>query len=126
MIGDSRLARIAGRRPKSMPVSDAMPSAVPTAHTGIFAGSGVQVAIPVASTQPMSIPTAAPIAVKADASTRNCHRISLLVAPTAFRTPISLVLSVTLMSMIPITPTPPTSRPADESANMTKKKTAVS
>ena len=53
------------------------------------------------------------------ASVRNCQRMSRLVAPSAFRTPISRVLSVTETSMMFMTPTPPTRSPIDEIAIMT-------
>ena len=49
-----------------------------------------------------------------------------LVAPMAFRMPISLVRSVTETSMIFITPTPPTIRPTEETATMKRNKEPVS
>ena len=52
--------------------------------------------------------------------------MSFLRAPMAFRTPISRVRSVTLTSMIFITPTPPTTRPTLEIANMPMKSAPVS
>ncbi len=45
------------------------------------------------------------------ASRRNCQVMSVLFAPMALRTPISRVRSVTLTSMMFITPTPPMSKP---------------
>ena len=72
-----------------------MPKAAVTAHSGMEAGSGVQYATPKAAPPPIIIPTPAPAAVRTPASTRNCHRISRRVAPTALRTPISRVRSVT-------------------------------
>ena len=54
-----------------------------------------------------------PTLVSVMASRRNCARMSLPRAPTALRTPISLVRSVTLMSMMFITPIPPTNRPME-------------
>ena len=51
--------------------------------------------------------------------------ISRRVAPSALRTPISRVRSVTEIIMIATTPTPPTMRPTLESAIITTKKPAV-
>ena len=63
----------------------------------------------------------APMLVSVAASTRNCQRIVAFVAPSAFRTPISRVRSVTEIIMIATTPTPPTSSPTDESPMPTMK-----
>ena len=79
-----RLARSAGSSPNSIPVKEAIASAVKIAHTGILAGTGVHAVTADARPHPMSMPTSAPSAVMAEASTRNCHKISLPVAPTAF------------------------------------------
>ena len=46
-------------------------------------------------------------------------------APSALRTPISRVRSVTLIIMIATTPTPPTISPIPDSVIMTRKKTPV-
>ena len=59
--------------------------------------------------------------VSVTASTRNCHRIVPRVAPSALRTPISRVRSVTEIIMMAMTPTPPTRSPTDESAIPTTK-----
>ena len=48
----------------------------------------------------------------------NCIRMLLRFAPIALRTPISRVLSVTLTSMMFITPIPPTSKPTEATANI--------
>ena len=48
--------------------------------------------------------------VSTDASVRNCARMRRRFAPMAFFRPISAVRSVTVTSMMFITPTPPTSR----------------
>src|SRR5208282_3967639 len=61
-----------------------------------------------ANTTETSIPTAPATKVSTSASTRNCSAISRLRAPSAFRRPTSFVRSVTLTSMMFITPTPPT------------------
>ena len=52
--------------------------------------------------------------VSTTASIRNCTRISRARAPSALRTPISRVRSVTEIVMIAITPMPPTISAIDE------------
>ena len=54
-------------------------------------------------------PTIPPIPASITASTRNCVRMWPWRAPTALRMPISRVRSVTVTSMMFITPIPPTS-----------------
>ena len=63
----------------------------------------------------------APMPVSVTASTRNCQRIVPRVAPSAFRTPISRVRSVTEIIMMAMTPTPPTIRPTPDSTTITRK-----
>jgi len=74
---------------------------------------------------PTSIPAAPPTSVRVDASTRNCHRIARRVAPSALRTPISRVRSVTEIIMMATTPTPPTISPMDESTSIARKNMPV-
>ncbi len=62
--------------------------------------------MPSASTIPASPPTTESII----ASVRNCRRMSLCRAPVAMRMPISRVRSRTVISMMFITPIPPTSK----------------
>src|ERR1700680_2620409 len=57
---------------------------------------------------PNAMPTAPPTTESVTASTRNCDRISLVFAPTAWRSPISRVRSVTDTSMMFMMPMPPT------------------
>ncbi len=78
-----------------------------------------------AATPPKINPTAPPATVSVEASKRNCQRISLRRAPSAFRTPISRVRSVTEIIMMAITPTPPTRRATEDRPSMTMKKTPV-
>ena len=59
------------------------------------------------------------------ASTRNWNMISRRVAPSALRTPISRVRSVTEIIMMATTPTPPTMSPTPDSASITRKKPLV-
>ena len=63
---------------------------------------------------PKMMPSRPPIEVRKTASIRNCQRISRRRAPSALRTPISRVRSVTEIIMIAITPMPPTISAIDE------------
>src|SRR3990167_6654466 len=65
---------------------------------------------------PAAIPIRPPMSVRMTDSMRNCCRMSPLVAPTALRSPISLVRSVTATSMIFIMPIPPTMSEMDAMA----------
>src|SRR5581483_7733881 len=58
---------------------------------------------------PSATPRIPPSPASSMASTRNCDRMSLFWAPSALRMPISLVRSVTVTSMMFITPMPPIS-----------------
>ena len=58
--------------------------------------------------QARKIPSTPPMTLMTIDSTKNCANISDLRAPTAFRSPISFVRSVTETSMIFIIPMPPT------------------
>ena len=82
-------------------------------------------ATPSASTPPVAMPTAPPTSVSVAASTRNCHMISRLVAPSALRTPISRVRSVTEIIMMATTPTPPTIKPMLDKTIMARKNIPV-
>ena len=62
---------------------------------------------------PIRIPMVPPTSVSTTASSRNCSRTSARRAPIALRTPISCVRSVTEISMMFITPIPPTSNPIE-------------
>src|SRR5213595_1038208 len=119
--GSSRAALLAGYRPKPIPVRADAPSAATIDHSGTWAGIGVRRETVNVTPPPTSIPTAPPTRVRVEASTRNCHRIARRVAPSALRTPISRVRSVTEIIMIATTPTPPTIRPMDESTSITRK-----
>ena len=66
------------------------------------------------------MPRTPPTAVRVMASVRNCQRMSRRLAPRALRTPISRVRSVTETSMMFMTPTPPTTRPMEEMAIITR------
>ena len=90
-----------------------------TEPMGTYAGTGVSAPSSTAMMPPTSIPITPPTVVRVAASTRNCHRIARRVAPSALRTPISRVRSVTEIIMIATTPIPPTMRPTMESATIT-------
>ena len=68
------------------------------------------------------MPIRPPITLNNNASERNCQRISLGVAPTDWRRPISRVRSVTLTSMMFMMPIPPTIRemPATQANRLRK------
>ncbi len=120
--GSSFAARNAGSMPKSIPVSALAPNAATTAMGGTDAAIGVECRTTSATTHPTNRPIMAPVAVSVTASMRNCQRIVPRVAPSALRTPISRVRSVTEIIMIATTPTPPTSSPTADSAIITRKK----
>src|SRR5205823_10662689 len=90
-IGSSRAARLAGYSPNPTAVRAEAPSATTIDHRGTLAGIGVTREIAKATPPPTSIPAAPPTKVNVEASTRNCHRMARRVAPSALRTPISLV-----------------------------------
>ena len=119
--GSSRLARSAGSMPNTIPVIALDTSAASTASGGTDASIGEMLRTIVDAAQPSARPIAAPVPVSVIASTRNCQRITIRVAPSALRTPISRVRSVTEIIMIATTPTPPTSNPTELSAIITRK-----
>src|SRR5947209_160343 len=75
--------------------------------------------------KPTITPMMPPSPVSVTASVRNCQMISRLRAPMALRTPISRVRSVTDISMMFITPTPPTSKPIELSTMVMSPTTPV-
>ena len=78
------------------------------AGTLMDTGTSATLDIKYASPIPAPTPISPPMDVRTAASVRNCPRIDLFLAPSAFLRPISLVLSVTDTSIIFITPIPPT------------------
>src|SRR6267142_2644669 len=102
--------------PNSSPVTAAAVSARMIDPSGTYAGTGVKLCIRMAIPQPTTMPTTPPTSVNGAASTRNCHMTSRRVAPSALRTPISRVRSVTEIIMIATTPMPPTIKPTVEGA----------
>ena len=83
-----------------------MPSA--TAEGVAAAASGVRSATSCATPRPSAVPTAPPSAATIDDSMRNWSRMVRRRAPSARRTPISRVRSVTETSMMFMIPMPPT------------------
>ena len=69
---------------------------------------------------PTKTPMIPPAPVRTMASVRNCQMTSPRRAPIALRTPISRVRCVTDISMIFITPTPPTSNPIELTTAVSK------
>ena len=98
------------------PIATATLNATATACTDTEAGHAVCLiknvviahAEPNPIPPPMNIPISPPDTLKTVASIRNCCKISICRAPTAFRNPISLVRSVTDTSIMFIMPMPPT------------------
>src|SRR5262245_51824497 len=88
--GSSRAALFAGQMPKKRPTPTDTMIPVTAAHAGTAPGIDVNtVRLMSAIAQPNTIPAIPPRPVSADASNRNCVRISLFRAPTALRSPIS-------------------------------------
>src|SRR6185437_1805349 len=114
--GSSNAARLAGYAPAMMPTP--APTATPTMidHSSTAAGNGDTAAMSFASPIPRPTPIAAPSVASAAASTRNCRRMSLRRAPSAFRMPISCVRSATATSMMFMITIAPTTSPIAGSA----------
>src|SRR5437762_6903204 len=65
-MGSSRAARLAGYRPKPIPVNAEAVRAASTDHTGTWAGIGVMREIAKATPPPTSMPTAPPTRVRVE------------------------------------------------------------
>ena len=74
--------------------------------TGVPLNTDINLAKPI----PVNTPTIPPIEVSTTASVKNWNRMAFFLAPIAFLRPISYVLSVTVTSIMFITPIPPTSK----------------
>ena len=109
-MGSCFAAFRAGHMPKVRPTAVLMPKPNTMDHSGAAAGKSKAKRTRKAIPSPIAMPMPPPMPVRVTASTRNWAATSLRVAPIAFRTPISRVRSVTVTSMMFITPTPPTSR----------------
>src|SRR5690606_35251364 len=113
-MGRSRAARFAGYAPKNRPMQRLTPNARNT--DGIDSRGGAK--SPNAalnrwpsrhSATPSRTPTEPPMPESTVDSTRNCSSTVRRLAPSALRSPISRVRSVTVTSMMFMTPIPPTS-----------------
>src|SRR5579883_1045333 len=107
-MGSSIAALRAGYTPKKMPTPPDTNSASSTDHTCMSDGKPMASVTSLATPAPHSTPIAPPTSDIVADSIRNCSRISVYRAPSAFRTPISRVRSVTLTSMMFIMTIPPT------------------
>ena len=101
-----------------MAVEEPNASRMPQRGTAKLSGVTMSISFPTPS--PTTTPITPPAPVRVIASTRNCQRTSRCRAPSAFRTPISRVRSVTETSMMFMTPIPPTISPIEEIATMTR------
>ena len=100
----------AGRKPNTTPTSVEQAKAPASDSIEIFILKLSDTLLKAADASSASdAPIAPPTRQIITASIRNCCRMSLWRAPTAMRTPISRVRSVTDTSMMFITPMPPTS-----------------
>ena len=113
-MGSRREAFIAGHIPKKMPTRLEKPSPSAKDHHGSDTGKPANTLTPYPIALPSTTPRMPPIDVSTTASMRNWTRISRRRAPSALRTPISRVRSVTEMVMMAITPMPPTISAIDE------------
>ena len=80
-----------------------------TAQSGGATSEPMAAAPAMPAAVPMAMPMRPPMRQTTMASVMNCMRISRRRAPSALRMPISRVRSVTVMSIMFITPIPPTS-----------------
>ena len=101
-------ALTAGIMPKRIPMS--MENTTATALAGMLTADGAPETDDTTRDAPMpaATPRMPPRLVRAAASVRNCHRMRRFRAPMAFLRPISRVRSVTVTSMMFMTPMPPT------------------
>ena len=107
--------------PKKMPTEAEKPMPMANDHHGSEIGKPDTTLISQPIVAPRTMPMTPPSEVRKTASRRNCQRISRRRAPSALRTPISRVRSVTLMVMIAITPMPPTISAIEEMATSAMK-----
>ena len=111
---------MAGYIPKTIPTVAEKPSPRANDHIGSEIGKPVMkwTANPIAL--PSTIPSTPPTDVSAAASVRNWNNTSRRRAPSARRTPISRVRSVTEIDMMAMTPIPPTISAIDEMTTSAK------
>jgi hypothetical protein len=97
-----------------MPTPAEKPRPIANDHQGSEMGKPVASVTLRPMPLPHRMPRTPPIEVSTAASLRNWNSTSYRRAPSAFRTPISRVRSVTEIIMIAITPMPPTISAIDE------------
>src|SRR5678816_2443000 len=102
-MGSRLAARRAGHIPKNTPTRPLNTNASPMAANDTLVFHEFILASTTAPTEPSSTPTVPPSKHSTSASTRNCVRITLRVAPSALRIPISRVRSVTDTSTVSYT-----------------------
>src|SRR6185369_15228294 len=118
--GSRREARIAGRMPNTMPTAE-QNSRPMTAHSsGTRGWKWAHSATTLPSAKPMTTPPTPPALQSSTASIRNWLRMLAIGAPSALRSPISRVRSVTATSMMFMMP-----MPATMSATMPMMKPAI-
>src|SRR5262249_13235496 len=103
-------ARSAGYEPKNTPTSTEDATARTTDQGSTIKDQCAIWEIMSAAANPTTTPATPPKVDRPTASSRNCQRICLRLAPIANRIPISRVLSVTDTDMIFSVPTPPVAR----------------
>ena len=96
--------------PKKSPTADEKPNASASAQMGTKNPGqlGMSFAAIAPTAMPIAIPMMPPTSASVIASMTNCDRMWLRRAPTALRSPISRVRSVTDTSMMFMMPIPPT------------------
>ncbi len=120
-MGFRREALIAGAMPKMIPTEAEKLRPRAKDHQGSDMGKLKAKCTNSPMELPERIPRTPPTDVSMAASIRNCHRISRLRAPSALRSPISQVRSVTEIVMMAMTPIPPTRRAIDERTTRPRK-----
>lgn len=109
-MGSRAAALAAGHTPKKSP-TNALTVRARSTVTGLRTNTpkkGTKAEIKANKPTASSTPNIPPSRVSTTASIKNCCRMSAAVAPSALRSPISRVRSVTLTSMIFMIPIPPT------------------
>jgi len=112
----------AGYVPKNKPTLSATASPPITDQSCTALGSGETQETSLAASTPKKTPRAPPITEIVEDSMRNWRRMSPRRAPSALRTPISRVLSVTETSMMFMMTMPPTTSEIEAMAMVTAKK----
>ena len=106
--------------PKKRPTDAENPRPIANDHHGSEIGKPEKKWTTQPSEAPSSTPSSPPTDVRNAASIRNWNKISGRRAPSALRTPISRVRSVTEIDMMAITPMPPTISAIDEMTTSAK------